>query len=110
MKPIDIRPDDLEIVREILARYVPDREVRAFGSRVSQTARKYSDLDLTVMGEEPLSLSQLADLYDAFSESSLPFKVDVVDWATTRDSFRRIIESDFVVVQAGKNVNVSTSK
>jgi predicted nucleotidyltransferase len=38
---------------------------------------------------------------DDFSESDLPWKVDVVDWATTGESFRRIITAEKVVVQKG---------
>lgn len=102
MKQSDIKPAELDIVREILARHVPDREVRAFGSRVSGTVKKFSDLDLVVMGETPVSSSVLADLEEDFRESDLPFKVDVVDWATTKESFRKIIEQEFVVVQGGK--------
>ncbi|MDP3031871.1 MAG: hypothetical protein Q8N33_07320 [Rhodocyclaceae bacterium] len=41
-----------------------------------------------------------ANLSDDFSASALPWKVDVVDWATTRASFRKIIEQDKVVVQS----------
>lgn len=99
MKPIDIRPADLETVLTILNQYVPDREVRAFGSRVTWTAKEFSDLDLAVMGSEPLSVSVLANLRDEFSESDLPFKVDIVDWATTKESFRRIIEKEFMILQ-----------
>ena len=54
MKQIDIKPIELDIVRTILARHVPEREVRAFGSRVSGPAKKFSDLDLAVMGETSL--------------------------------------------------------
>jgi type I restriction enzyme S subunit len=97
-----LTPAELEIVRGILARLVPDREVRAFGSRISGPVKKFSDLDLAVMGESPLASSLQADLEEAFRESDLPFKVDVVDWATTQESFRKIIEQDFVVVQSGK--------
>ncbi|MBF0320007.1 MAG: restriction endonuclease subunit S [Nitrospirae bacterium] len=103
MKPIDIRPDALKGVQAILSHHVPGREVRAFGSRVTWTAKEFSDLDLVVMGETPLSISQLSELQEAFSELDLPFKVDIVDWATTRDTFRRIIGRDFIVVQSGKN-------
>jgi len=101
VKPIDIRPGDLETVRRILAEHVLEREVRAFGSRVAWTAKEFSDLDLAVMGEEPLSASVLGRLSEAFTESNLPFKVDVVAWATTKESFRRIIEKECVVVQEG---------
>jgi type I restriction enzyme S subunit len=36
---------------------------------------------------------------EAFDESDLPYKVDLVDWATTSESFRKIIERDRVVVK-----------
>ena len=101
MKEIAITPGALEIVRSILARFVPEREVRAFGSRVTGSEKKFSDLDLAVMGELPLPSSVLADLDEGFRESDLPFKVDVVDWATTKENFRRIIEQEYVVVQKG---------
>jgi type I restriction enzyme S subunit len=101
VKPIDIKPGDMDIVREILARHVPEREVRAFGSRVSWTANEFSDLDLAVMGDEPLSMSVLADIKEEFENSDLPIKVDVVDWAVTKENFRKIIEKEFVVIQKG---------
>lgn len=102
LRPIDIMQGDMETVRGILSSFVPDREVRAFGSRVSLTAKPFSDLDLVVMGDSEIPSSVLADLKEAFSESSLPFKVDLVDWAITKDNFRRIIEKEYVVVQDGK--------
>ena len=99
LKPIDIKSRNLNTVKKILLRHVPDREVRAFGSRVTGKAKKFSDLDLVVMGENPMSLSVASALAEDFTESDLPFKVDVVDWATTKDPFREIIEKDYVVVQ-----------
>jgi len=91
-------PGELEIVREILRRHVPGREVWAFGSRVKGKARTFSDLDLAVLGDQPLALSVRADLAEDFSESDLPFKVDIVDWATTSERFREIIRAEYVVV------------
>ena len=99
MQPINLKPNELEIVRAILAAHVPDRKVWAFGSRVTGTDKEFADLDLTILGEEPLPAAVAADLAEAFSESDLPFKVDVVDWATTGDSFRRIIEKNHLVLQ-----------
>jgi predicted nucleotidyltransferase len=97
---IEIRPEHWAIVRDLLKAQVPDREVWAFGSRALHRAKKHSDLDLAILGEDALSLTTLAALRDAFAESDLPFRVDVVDWATTDEGFRRIIERDRVVVQA----------
>lgn len=101
MKRISIKPEELEIVRKILGRHVPGREVRAFGSRVSGPLKKFSDLDLAVMDESALPSSVLAGLEEDFRESDLPSKVDVVDWAATSGSFRKIIEREYVAVQEG---------
>lgn len=98
---LDVSPAELDIVRAILRRHVPDREVWAFGSRVTGRARTYSDLDLAVIGESPLGLTVAATLADDFSESDLPFKVDVVDWATTSPAFRKIIMAERATVQTG---------
>ena len=99
---VDLRPDHWAIVRRALRCHVPDREVLAFGSRATWTAKDYSDLDLAVMGEEPLSLRTVSALDEALGESDLPFKVDVVDWARIDDGFRSIIRRGGVVVQAAE--------
>ena len=98
---LDLRPDQLQMVLHILQRRVSTFNVWAFGSRAKGTAKPYSDLDLAVITQEPLAVNVLADLSDDFSESDLPFKVDVVDWATTRETFRAIIAQEKIVVQVG---------
>lgn len=94
-----IQPEHLDIVATILERLVPDREVWAFGSRVRGTSKRFADLDLAVMGEVLLPVSVVADLKDAFSESDLPFRVDVVDWSTTTEGFRSIIRAGHAVIR-----------
>jgi predicted nucleotidyltransferase len=89
---------ELEMVSAILLRHVPLREVWAFGSRVKGSAKRFSDLDLVVIGEQPLPLETLASLADDFSESDLHYKVDVIDWATTSPEFRDRIQAAYVVL------------
>lgn len=96
---IDVRPDLLAAVQRILQTHVPQYEVWAFGSRVNGAAKPYSDLDLAIITQQPLPLDVLGALQDAFAESDLPWRVDVVDWACTSESFRRIIEQNKVVVK-----------
>lgn len=96
---IVISPAEWAIVSDILQRHVPGREVWAFGSRAKWTSKEFSDLDLAIIGDEPLSITTLASLSEDFSESELPYKVDIVDWATTSASFRKVIERDKTVVQ-----------
>ena len=97
---IDLRPEQLRLVQSLLHTHVPDREVRAFGSRVTGKAMAMSDLDLCIMGEKPLAPGLQDRLATAFSESTLPFEVDVVAWETIRDRFRAAINQATVIVQA----------
>jgi type I restriction enzyme S subunit len=97
--PIDIRPDLWPIVRDILSKHGLQYEVWAFGSRVKGRVKPYSDLDLAVISDKPLSLGIRGGLAEDFSESDLPWRVDVVDWAATSPTFRKIIEQNKVVVQ-----------
>jgi len=105
--PIDISLADWVIVQKILRRWIPDYEVWAFGSRATRTARRYSDLDLAVIADQPLGLATGGALADEFVESDLPFKVDVIDWATTGESFRAIVERDRVVVQCASGTTAT---
>ena len=62
------------------------------GSRITGHAKPFSDLDLVVMGDEPLDLRSLGHVRDAFDDSNLPFVVDIVEWASASDAFRRVID------------------
>ena len=96
---IDLKPIDVATVHAILAEHVPECEVRAFGSRATWNAKDYSDLDLAVVSDGPLDWRTLGRLKEAFEESNLPMRVDVLDWHSISESFRKVIEQDYVVVQ-----------
>lgn len=90
---LDIRPEWLKIVRELLAVHVPDAEVWAYGSRVQGTAHDGSDLDLVIRNTLEIGKPQadLNSLREALRESGLPILVDVLDWARIPESFQREI-------------------
>lgn len=103
MTALDLAESELVTVRNILAAHVPHAEVWAFGSRVSGGAHPGSDLDLVIRNPNDLERAEqgLSALKAAFSESDLPFLVDVVDWARLPESFQREIDRGHIVVQAG---------
>jgi len=80
------------IIRQILSKY-PYR-FYAYGSRVKGTARQFSDLDLCYQEEMPLSA--LSQIREEFTESNLPFEVELVNWKYMRPRFREIIKEDLV--------------
>ncbi len=98
----DIDEKHLQTLKRILAEHLDDCEVRAFGSRVTGSAKKHSDLDLAVICQTKLSRRTKTLIREAFEESDLPFRVDVVDYNTASDSFRAIIDADYEVIQEAK--------
>lgn len=94
---IDITPDQRESVLSLLSSYIPDTEVWAYGSRVKGTSRPTSDLDLAVFAR-PEQRGRISELKEAFEESSLPFRVDVMIWDEMPVNFRKRILEQYVVL------------
>lgn len=103
MASLDLRPEWLSIIQQILAIHLSEAEVFAYGSRVSGTAHDGSDLDLVARNpHNPLvPVANLGEVRDVFSESNLPILVDIQDWARIPDSFREEIERTGVVIFPG---------
>lgn len=92
---IDIAPEHLAQVREILAVYLPASvEVMVFGSRARGGAKRFSDLDIALKGTGPLDLALLGKLADAFETSTLPWRVDLVDYHSLTPEFLDAIHKD----------------
>ena len=97
--PVDIRPDHLETVQEILRSRLPAGvEVWVFGSRANWTTTDSSDLDLAVAGSAKLDYRVMADLEIAFEESDLPYTVDVIDLNNVSDAFNQIVKNQRVAL------------
>lgn len=92
---IHLEPAQLEIVQKLLREHLPDCEVWAFGSRVhGRRLEKFSDLDLAVVSGAPVDVMRLQRLREAFSESDLPIRVDVVDLTQASPGFRAAVEAE----------------
>ncbi len=95
---IDITPGEMALVKAILKEYVPETKVIVFGSRVNGTKRDISDLDLAIDAGRKLSIYELGRIKEAFQESSLPFRVDVLDWNRTSEEFKAIINQQYEIL------------
>jgi len=83
-----------KIVLDILAKH--PFKFYAFGSRAKGTARELSDLDLAFSDEIPLNI--LANLDEEFTESDLPFKVDIINLNNISPAFYETIKNDLVQI------------
>ncbi len=93
---IDLSADQLAQVRDIVRQHVQGGELFAFGSRVSGRAKRFSDLDLMINAPGALPWRTLSDLRESFEASDLPITVDVVDWHTCSEPFRRLVGAQLV--------------
>ncbi len=98
--PIDIRSNDLKIVQQILTDTLStNAKVWVFGSRATWKTKRSSDLDLAIDAGRTLTRNENSALADAFDESDLPYKVDVVDMHKVSDTFKAIIERQMVPLE-----------
>lgn len=91
-----LEPQHWERVRRILQALPPEWEVWAFGSPVTGRAHKFSDLDLAIRGPEPVPLTLLGELREAFASSFLPFSVDLVNWHDLPEALKAAVEREGV--------------
>lgn len=91
---IQLEDRHLKIVKEILSELAV--QVSVFGSRAKGTAKRFSDLDLVVMGE--IDRTTLRKLTEQFEESDLPFKVDIVVWDKIDSNFQDHIRNDLISI------------
>lgn len=96
---IILEPEYQDIVKSILSKFIPNYEIRVFGSRINGKVKSYSDLDLVIMCHEEISMGILSDIKNAFSESDLPIKVDIVEFCSLPESIKNQIKNNSIVLQ-----------
>lgn len=99
---MELTDDELEIVTEILRNNLPNVFVAAFGSRVKGTRKKHADLDLLIRAKTPIPFEILGKIREAFSDSDLRFRVDIVDAHAASEDFVKQAESQAVIIQKGR--------
>ena len=84
---------------EILARLQPllrrcGGKLVLFGSRARHQARAASDIDLAIRASAPVPAALLAEARQALDDSLVPFRIDLLDYATASAELRQAIDRD----------------
>ena len=95
-KVIDLSNKQLDLVKQIIKEYIPNKPVWAYGSRVTWKADEKSDLDLVAFD---CNSTEIYNLKEVFGESSLPMLVDVMNWENIPENFKKNIKKKYVVLQ-----------
>lgn len=95
---IKVTAEQLRLISGILAAQAPGIEARAFGSRVGGKPKDYSDLDLALVGAAKLDASIMESLREAFEDSDIPFRVDILDWHSISKEFQKVIQDKYEIL------------
>ena len=83
---------ETEEIKEIIFRFLDSKKYKifVFGSRASGKAKKYSDYDIGIIGKKSVPWHILAEIEEALEESDLPYRVDIVDFSSVSNDFRKV--------------------
>ena len=99
----------IDIVKQIVLKHVPKNEfaVFLFGSRAASNSNSLSDIDVGIMGTEPLPTLIMADLGSDLEESIVPFKIDLIDFYQVDKTFKNEALSSIQIWNCPKNIKLN---
>lgn len=85
----------LQVLRENILQ--KDAKFYIFGSRAKGNFKEYSDIDIAVkLTDGKISADILGKILLVFSDSTLPYEVDVIDLNAIDEKFRGLIKDSLV--------------
>ncbi len=93
--PIKMEEEDIEIFKNIISSL--PYTIYAYGSRVKNHSKKFSDIDLLII--EDITDVELGDIKEIFDESNLPMKVDIKRRKDMSSDFFSLIKDDLVLIK-----------
>jgi len=91
---IHIQKKEMEIILDILNNHAEDCKVLAFGSRLTENYKPFSDLDLAFICKSELGLDRISKLEYEFSKSDLPYRIDIINYKKVSKEFQKIIDAN----------------
>ncbi|HCY74603.1 MAG TPA: hypothetical protein DHV28_01660 [Ignavibacteriales bacterium] len=78
-------------IKEIILSIIDTKEYKVFlfGSRATKKFKRYSDVDIGLLGNKPVG-NAYYKIINKIEESDIPYKVDIVDFALVDEQFKKI--------------------
>ena len=101
--------DYIDIVKQIVLKHIPKDNfaVFLFGSRAVGNAKPLSDIDIGILGLEPLPIIIKADLETALEESIVPYKIDLIDFYQVDKDFKKEALNTIQIWNCPKNISLN---
>lgn len=93
---VDLAERHLNLLRDLLKKYYPNKQVWIYGSRVKGTAKNTSDIDLVIFDSLD---TQYYTLKDTLDESDIPFLIQIMRWEYLPQDFKDTILDRYYIVQ-----------
>lgn len=80
-----------QALKSILNKYLPNLNYKyfIFGSRAMPKHRKFSDLDIGILGPSEIPGSIMVQIKQDLNDSDIPYLTEVVDFSTVSENFKK---------------------
>lgn len=81
-----------KLIKDTVYKYLPvdSYQVFLFGSRATGKNRKWSDVDIGILGNQKISDDKFVLIESDISESDIPYLVEVVDFRSVTPEFTKV--------------------
>ena len=88
------------VIKSILNKYLPNPNYKyfIFGSRAIPKHRKFSDLDIGILGPSEIPGSIMVQIKQDLNDSDIPYLTEVVDFSTVSENFKRKALSNTIYI------------
>ncbi len=99
----------IDIVKQIVLKHVPNDAfaIFLFGSRAAGNAKPLSDIDIGILGTEPIPMIVKAHLDVELEESIVPFKIDLIDFYQVDKDFKKEALKKIQIWNCPKNIKLN---
>ena len=99
----------IDIVKQIVLKHVPNDAfaIFLFGSRAAGNAKPLSDIDIGILGTEPIPMIVKAHLDAELEESIVPFKIDLIDFYQVDKDFKKEALKKIQIWNCPKNIKLN---
>jgi len=89
---------DLDAARRIVRGVVgsEDAQLLLYGSRARGDAGPHSDIDIALLPRRMLAPGALARIREALEDSTIPYRVEIIDLSTVNEEFRRKVLAEAI--------------
>lgn len=79
-------------IKRIIRKYLNQSHYKVFifGSWATKTNRRFSDVDVGILGEKRLPGHIIVQIQEELGNSPIPYKVDVVDFQKVSQEFQKV--------------------